>query len=46
MSRIGLVSCDWQYPSYYRACPDPRTPPKPVEKAGDKVKSKSAGKAK
>ena len=29
LSRPGLVSCDWTYPSYARACPTPDTPPKP-----------------
>jgi len=38
MSRIGAVSCDWQYDSYFRACPDPRTPPKPVEPGKLKAK--------
>jgi hypothetical protein len=41
MSRIGAVSCDWQYDSNYRACPDPQTPPKPVESAKEKAKGKS-----
>jgi hypothetical protein len=29
MSRPGLVTCDWRYPSYWRACPYPDIPPKP-----------------
>ena len=46
MSRPGLVSCDWQYESYTRACPTPEEPPKvqaPVKSAGkSKVKTKKA----
>lgn len=45
LSRIGAVSCDWQYESYWRACPDPQTPPKLVEKP-IKTKSKAASKTK
>ena len=46
MSRPGLVTCDWQYDSYTRACPTPEEPPKvqaPVKSAGkSKVKTKKA----
>jgi hypothetical protein len=42
LSRPGLVSCDWQYESYFRACPEPQTPPKVVEAPG---KTKGKGKA-
>ncbi len=45
LSRIGVVSCDWQYESYFRACPEPRTPPKPIEPPG-KTKSKTVNKSK
>lgn len=45
LSRIGAVSCDWQYESYWRACPDPQMPPRPIEKAV-KTKSKAASKTK
>ena len=31
LSRPGLVTCDWQYPSYWRACPTPDIPPKPAK---------------
>lgn len=44
LSRVGAVSCDWQYENYWRACPDPETPPKVVEKPGKK--SKAANKTK
>jgi hypothetical protein len=30
LSRPGLVSCDWSYESYYRACPTLQLPPKPA----------------
>jgi len=29
LSRPGAVSCDEDYPSYFRACPTPDLPPKP-----------------
>jgi hypothetical protein len=29
LSRPGVVTCDWNYPSYWRACPTPDIPPKP-----------------
>jgi hypothetical protein len=29
LSRPGLVSCNWNYESYFRACPTPQLPPKP-----------------
>jgi len=45
LSRIGAVSCDWQYESYFRACPQPQLPPKPVEPPG-KTGSKGAAKTK
>jgi len=31
MSRPGLVVCNWQYPSYWHACPTPDIPPKPAK---------------
>ena len=31
LSRPGLVTCDWQYPSYWHACPTPDIPPKPAK---------------
>ena len=40
LSRPGLVTCDWSYESYFRACPTPQLPPKPA-KAAVKSKSKS-----
>ena len=40
LSRPGLVTCDWSYESYFRACPTPQLPPKPP-KAAAKGKSKS-----
>ncbi len=40
MSRIGAVSCDWQYPNYFRACPNPETPPKPPKTDAAKETSK------
>ena len=47
MSRPGLVTCDWQYDSYTRACPTPEEPPKvqaPAKAAGKaKAKPKKAG---
>jgi hypothetical protein len=45
MARVGLVTCDWQYASYYRACPEPQMPPKPAA-AADKKKSKITSKTK
>jgi hypothetical protein len=40
LSRPGLVTCDWSYESYFRACPTPQLPPKPAKAAGkDKPKS-------
>ena len=45
MARVGLVTCDWQYGSYYRACPEPQMPPKPAATA-DKKKSKITSKTK
>ncbi|MFY9968021.1 MAG: hypothetical protein WBQ45_03730 [Roseiarcus sp.] len=29
LSRPGVVTCDWKYPNYFRACPTPQLPPKP-----------------
>ncbi|MGO4869256.1 MAG: hypothetical protein ACLPGW_01375 [Roseiarcus sp.] len=29
LSRPGLVSCNWNYDSYFRSCPTPQLPPKP-----------------
>ncbi len=40
LSRPGLVSCDWSYESYFRACPTPQLPPKPAP-ASAKSKQKS-----
>jgi hypothetical protein len=40
LSRPGLVSCDWNYESYFRACPTPQLPPKPAP-APAKSKTKS-----
>lgn len=40
LSRPGLVSCDWSYESYFRACPTPQLPPKPAP-ASAKTKQKS-----
>lgn len=42
LSRPGLVSCDWTYPSYWRSCPTPDVPPKPPSvKAAGPTKKKS-----
>ena len=40
LSRPGLVTCDWSYESYFRACPTPQLPPKPAP-ASAKTKQKS-----
>jgi hypothetical protein len=40
LSRPGLVTCDWSYESYFRACPTPQLPPKPAP-ASAKGKQKS-----
>jgi hypothetical protein len=37
LSRIGAVSCDWQYDSNFRACPTPQTPPKAAEEPAKKA---------
>jgi len=39
LSRPGLASCDWNYESYFRACPTPQLPPKPASPAKSKPKS-------
>ena len=39
LSRPGLVTCDWSYESYFRACPTPQLPPKPAKPAKEKSKS-------
>ena len=44
MSRPGLVVCNWQYPSYWHACPTPDIPPKPAK--AEPVTSAGKGKAK
>jgi hypothetical protein len=31
LSRPGSVGCNWQYPSYWHACPTPDIPPKPAK---------------
>jgi len=31
LSRPGVVTCDWPYQNYFRACPTPHPPPKPAE---------------
>ena len=40
LSRPGLVSCDWSYESYFRACPTRQLSPKPApEPAKSKQKN-------
>jgi hypothetical protein len=29
LSRPGVVTCDWKYPNYFRACPSYQLPAKP-----------------
>ena len=40
MSRPGLVTCDWRYDSYARACPTPEEPPKAQAPAKATAKAK------
>ena len=41
MSRPGLVTCDWRYDSYARACPTPEEPPKAQAPAKAAAKAKA-----